>query len=176
MLPDPRPCAAGCETRVYNPYAMPHPDSPGVRVPPPLYYASGLAAGWLIGRLVPIPFELPASASNWIAAVLLIVAAALGALPISLFVRARTSFLPHRPANSLVIEGPYRFTRNPMYVGMGFLYAGLATLFQWWWALILLPAVLWAIDRIVISREEAYLRRRFGSDYERYCTRVRRWL
>lgn len=155
---------------------MARPDSPGVRLPPPLYYVAGLAVGWLIGRLVPIPFEVPAAASNWIAAVLLIVAVALGAIPISLFLRSKTTILPHRPVNTLVIEGPYRFTRNPMYVGMGFLYAGIATWFHWWWALILLPVVLWAIDRIVISREEAYLRRRFGSDYDRYCAQVRRWL
>lgn len=80
------------------------------------------------------------------------------------------------PSSAIVTGGIYRFTRNPMYVGMTFIALGLGTLMASVGALIMiLPAVL-AIDRFVIAKEEAYLQRRFGSDYEAYCRTVRRWL
>jgi protein-S-isoprenylcysteine O-methyltransferase Ste14 len=95
---------------------------------------------------------------------------------VSLFSRARTHLIPNRPANSLVIAGPYRFTRNPMYVALTVAYLGVCVLMQSLWALVLLPLVLATISRKVIAPEEAYLERRFGGEYGEYKTRVRRWL
>jgi protein-S-isoprenylcysteine O-methyltransferase Ste14 len=141
-----------------------------------LYFAASLTAGWVIGRYVPIPLTLPDLAGRWIAAALLLMAAALAAIPTSMFLRARTTVFPHRPANKLVIQGPYRFTRNPMYVGMACLYSGVSILLEWWWALILLPGVLFLLQRNVIYREEAYLHRRFGAEYDHYREGVRRWI
>jgi protein-S-isoprenylcysteine O-methyltransferase Ste14 len=92
------------------------------------------------------------------------------------FRRARTSMVPVKPSTALVTSGPYRLTRNPMYVGMAFLYVGFAFAFGVIWALALLPAVLVIVDRLVIAREEAYLERKFGQDYRDYQARVRRWL
>jgi protein-S-isoprenylcysteine O-methyltransferase Ste14 len=80
------------------------------------------------------------------------------------------------PTIALVTSGPYRLTRNPMYVGMAFLYGAFALAFGVIWALITLPLVLIAVDRLVIAREEPYLEARFGEQYREYTRRVRRWL
>ncbi len=80
------------------------------------------------------------------------------------------------PSSALVTSGPYRFTRNPMYLGMASLYAGIALAFGLLWSLALLLVVLVVIDRGVIAREERYLERRFGDEYRLYKQQVRRWL
>ena len=94
----------------------------------------------------------------------------------SLFFRARTHLIPNRPANALVMAGPYRFTRNPMYVSLTAVYLGVCVLMLSLWALLLLPLVLMVIYTKVIAPEEAYLERRFGGEYAHYRKRVRRWL
>jgi len=101
---------------------------------------------------------------------------ALAASAIVLFRRAGTSPVPIQPTTALVAQGPYRFTRNPMYVGLAALYAGIALLVNSLWPLVLLPVVLIAIRWWVIAREEAYLERKFGDAYRAYTRRVRRWL
>jgi protein-S-isoprenylcysteine O-methyltransferase Ste14 len=92
------------------------------------------------------------------------------------FARAHTAIIPHKPASSLVDTGPYRFTRNPMYTGMTLLYLGIAVHLNWGWAFLLLPAVLFLLHRFVISREERYLSEAFGSAYDEYRARVKRWV
>lgn len=76
----------------------------------------------------------------------------------------------------MVISGPYRFIRNPQYLGIAFLYIALAFAFGVTWALAFLPVVLLIVDRFVIAREESYLEGRFGAAYREYKARVRRWL
>jgi protein-S-isoprenylcysteine O-methyltransferase Ste14 len=80
------------------------------------------------------------------------------------------------PTTALVTSGPYRFTRNPMYLGMSFLYIAFAFAFGVIWALAFLPAVIVMVDRFVIAREEPYLEQKFGQSYRAYKARVRRWL
>jgi protein-S-isoprenylcysteine O-methyltransferase Ste14 len=75
-----------------------------------------------------------------------------------------------------VIAGPYQFTRNPMYVGLLLLAAGMGLWMNTWWVFALLMPTLLIIDRYVIAREEQYLERRFGCEYDAYKQRVRRWL
>ncbi|HEV8673882.1 MAG TPA: isoprenylcysteine carboxylmethyltransferase family protein [Methylomirabilota bacterium] len=90
--------------------------------------------------------------------------------------RAGTSVNPARPTTALVTWGPYRVTRNPLYVGLTMLYLGLTAWFNALWPLLLLPIVLVVMQRGVIVREERYLERKFGEEYRRYKARVRRWL
>ena len=92
------------------------------------------------------------------------------------FSRADTSMVPMNPTTALVTSGPYRVTRNPMYLGMCFLYIAFAFAFGVIWALLFLPAVIAIVDRFVIAREEPYLEQRFGEAYRDYKARVRRWL
>ena len=89
---------------------------------------------------------------------------------------AGTSPMPHSPAKQLVIRGPYRFTRNPMYVGMTIAYLGGVATANSVWPLVALPLVLAGIYAFVIRREERYLEAEFGDAYRDYCRRVRRWL
>ena len=150
-------------------------DSAGVKVPPPLIYMLGLLAGVGIEQLVTTP-DLPgpvalAAAGAGIAASIYLDGGALRN-----FLRAGTAAEPWKPSTKLVTTGPYRFTRNPMYVGMACLYLGASLAFGYLWSAALLPVVLVIVDRGVIAREERYLQRRFGKPYRDYCTRVRRWL
>jgi len=94
----------------------------------------------------------------------------------ALFALRRTTILPDGRPSALVLRGPYRFTRNPMYVSLVLSYVGLAGYLVVPWALVLLPLPLLALQRVLIPFEEARLRREFGSAYEHYCARVRRWL
>ena len=90
--------------------------------------------------------------------------------------RADTPISPEEPVSSLVTDGPFRYTRNPGYLGIAMTYAGLASLANALWAILLLPATLFVIQRGVIEREERYLERKFGEEYLRYKARVRRWI
>lgn len=150
-------------------------DAPGIPIPPPLYYV----AGFLIG----VVLELAIGVDGFPTAVA-IVGGALGvtiwlALDGAAMIRFRaagTSMVPDAPTTALVCSGPYRLTRNPMYVGMAALYAGLALATGVVLALALLPVVLVAVDRLVIAREERFLIRHFGDEYRAYQSRVRRWI
>lgn len=93
-----------------------------------------------------------------------------------LFRQLGTNVPPSQPTTLIATTGPYRWTRNPMYLGMALVYAGLAIGFDGPIALALLPLVLIAIQTQVIAREERYLEAKFGDDYRRYKAGVRRWL
>ena len=154
----------------------PGPDrGPGVRVPPPLIYIGAFALGALGERLAPSPDPSPplriAAAAGGSAALL-----ALDTNATIRFWRRGTTFNPARPATALVTDGPYRFTRNPMYLGMACAYAGAAVGSGRLWALATLPVAGAAVDRLVIPREERHLAETFGAEYASYRTRVRRWL
>jgi protein-S-isoprenylcysteine O-methyltransferase Ste14 len=92
------------------------------------------------------------------------------------FRRARTHIEPWKPASALVTTGVYARTRNPAYIGMALIFAGIALAADVPWALVVLPVVLLVIDRYVIAREERYLARHFGAEYDAYRSRVRRWV
>jgi len=151
------------------------PDNAGVRVPPPLIYLSAVIGGVLLDRRwrLAIGADPARGALAWL---LLAASALLTASSFRLFRRQRTSVIPVRPATALVIEGPYTFTRNPMYVGMALLTTSVALFLDTWWLLLLLVPVLVIVRRFVIAREERYLHRRFGAEYDAYARRVRRWI
>ena len=92
------------------------------------------------------------------------------------FGRKGTSVEPWKPTTAIVTTGPYRFTRNPAYLGMALISVGIALLADAPWALVPLPLVLVVIDRGVIAREERYLERKFGREYLDYKARARRWI
>lgn len=152
-----------------------HDKGPGVRVPPPFIYLAGFLVGWLLQ----LAFALPSldGPLDLILGLALIVAGSALAFPSArLFFRAGTNLAPHRPTTALVFDGPYRFTRNPIYVGFALIYAGAAIWSGITWALIVLPAVLFVVATSVIAREERYLESTFGDEYLNYKSRVRRWL
>lgn len=149
-------------------------DTPGVIAPPPLIYLVPLGLGLLLHRwrpvgLLPERLALPVGV-----AVLLLGLVTLPAL--RQFIRAGTRPEPWQPATALVTDGPYRFSRNPMYLGFTFIYLGVACWVNTAWPVALLPLVLLVMQYGVILREEAYLERKFGEEYRAFRRRVRRWL
>ena len=150
-------------------------DSPGVHIPPPFFYVAAIGAGVLLRRAVPLAIGGGAArvVAAWVFVALFVV---LLLWSFAWFARQKTTVIPNKPANALVLDGPFRFTRNPLYLAMALLTIGAGLWLNTWWVLILLAPAMLAIDRLVIAREEAYLRRRFGAEYEAYTARVRRWL
>lgn len=149
----------------------------GVHFPPPLIYAIGLGAGWLVDRHW--RWAISGHPAGWrtiTAAAFIVTWFLLMITAVMTFRRARTSIIPNRPVSAFVETGPYRFTRNPMYLSMTMLYIGLALTLDSWWPFVLLPVVFVIIDRAVIAREERYLRSAFPIEYPAYCARVRRWM
>lgn len=149
-------------------------DSPRVLVPPPVLVLVTLIAGLALDDRY---HGFPAIGVSSVPSFLLAAAGiALTGNGLGLFKRSGTSPEPWKPASKLVTSGVYAWTRNPMYLGLLLVYAGLAGLFRSPSAgLLFLPLAL-IFDRVIIRREEDYLSRHFGPDYQRYKRRVRRWL
>lgn len=151
---------------------------PGVRFPPPFLFVGGLVASWLLHRW--LPFEIdgqgPGVVQTAIGSALIVAGLGLMLAGIVTLVRARTTIIPHRPARALIRNGPYRFTRNPMYLGLTTAYLGLAAVLNAAWPIVLLPLVLAVLVRLVVAREERYLGEAFGDEYAEYRRRVPRFL
>lgn len=149
-------------------------DSAGIRIPPPLIVLGMLLLGAAYdGRLT--QWDAPSwpalvTGTTLIAAGLVIMISA-----VRRFGHAGTPKEPWLPSTALVTEGIYRRTRNPMYGGLLLIYSGLAMFIQSPAAAVLLIPLVLIFDRLIIPREEAFLRRRFGSAYEDYRSRVGRW-
>ena len=148
---------------------------PGVIAPPPLIYAGALATGLLAKALFPASF-LPRPVARALGWPLIGGGLLLGLLGSRALRGAGTNINPTKPTTALVTEGPYRFTRNPLYLSLTLVYGGISTLANTLWAALLLPFVLVVMRRGVIDREERYLERKFGEEYLRYKAQVRRWV
>ena len=156
---------------------MPEPemDAPQVLVFPPLVVVGtlllGLAAHWLWPRH---PF--PAGGARIAGIVLVILGAALMTWGARTMRSAGTNIDPREPALAIVTGGPFRWSRNPLYVALVFVYTGTALVVDALWPLVLLPILIAVLEWGVIRREERYLARKFGAPYEAYRARVRRWI
>lgn len=152
------------------------PDNPGVRIPPPLIFLAVFLAGQLLQRLFDMHLPMREDSANAAGVAVGLCGALIALKPFIDFARIGTGIVPIRPATKLVVSGLYRFTRNPMYVGLSLIYAGVSLTFDAPGSLLLLPVAIAIVDRYVIPREEAYLERRFGSEYAAYKQQVRRWV
>lgn len=150
----------------------------GVIARPPRLFLAALLIGFALDRLRRLPFPLPGiELVHWIIGGPLILAGlALAAVGIRNFSRAGTPVRTITPTRALVTTGIHRWTRNPIYLGMFLVYAGIGVAAQSPWTLILTLPLAITIRYGVIAREEAYLKRRFGDAYRDYEARVRRWL
>jgi protein-S-isoprenylcysteine O-methyltransferase Ste14 len=150
-------------------------DHSGVFVPPPLIYVFFFVIGMFLPRVWSIGILSP-PIGHVVGSVFIVAGIALIAWSAQTFRLAKTSVIPVRPTTAVVTYGPYRFTRNPMYVALSLLYLGAAFWLNLVWPLLLLPVVLLVVDSYVIAREEKYLERKFGGEYLQYKSRVRRWI
>src|ERR1700730_12010838 len=149
----------------------PNPGSPNVKIIPPLVYLAGLVIGFLANIWMPI--TVVSYLVTWaVGGILIICGAVLTGSALFKFKDVGTTVRPDRAASTLVIAGPYKLTRNPMYLGLAFVYLGIAIAGQSVWALILLPVVLLVVQRGAIEPEEAFLEKRFDAEYISYKENV----
>jgi protein-S-isoprenylcysteine O-methyltransferase Ste14 len=156
--------------------STPTGSGPGAPVPPTLIFVAGFAFGVWLDHAAPIgegPLHPMAGAAGG-----LLVAAGLVLFfwGLATFARQRTGIMLQQAATQIVAAGPYRWSRNPMYVAFTMVYVGLAVVCALVWPLLVLPVVLLVLSALVVAREERYMRATFGAGYADYCERVRRWL
>lgn len=150
-------------------------DRPGVIAPPPVIYAVFFGLGYLLERQFPLGLL---SGASWslIGKGLVGIALLIAASGILTMKRAKTHIDVYKPATTIVSSGPFRFSRNPLYLSLTILYLGASLTKLWLWPLLTLPLALLVMHTGVISREEKYLADKFGDEYLQYKARVRRWL
>ena len=151
-------------------------DTAQVITRPPLAWGLAVIGGLALNWLVPLPFLPVTLPAGWLGAMVFVLALALFAWAIVTITGAGSNVPTNRPTTTIVESGPYRFTRNPIYLGMFLGLIGLAIAFDNLWLLMLLVPFALIIRYKVVAREEAYLERTFGDVYRGYRSRVRRWL
>jgi protein-S-isoprenylcysteine O-methyltransferase Ste14 len=151
-------------------------DTSNVIVRPPIAWALAVLAGLVLNWLMPLPFLPAAASAGWLGTIVFALALALFAWAISAMTRAGSNVPTRLPTTTIVETGPYRLTRNPIYLGMVLGLIGLAIAFNSLWLLVTLVPFALVIRYGVIAREEAYLERKFGEVYLTYKSHVRRWL
>jgi len=152
-----------------------HKDTAGVVARPPIIYLAALAVGLLAHRVRPVRF-LPRTLRRILGWPLVGVGSFLALWSVQTLSQAGVNADPHQPTSTIVVEGPYRWTRNPIYLGFTLIYLGITALINSLWSLLLLPGTLLVMQRGVINREERYLEHKFGNTYRMYQARVPRWL
>jgi len=157
--------------------SAPQNDTAGVIAPPPFIFAIFLFAGWAIDQALGTP-QIGAGAmwQKILAVTLILAGLGLEMWAGGLFHKAGTNAIPYKPTTALVTDGPFRFSRNPMYVGFALTYLGLAFGLNTPVGVGLLLPCLVFMTWGVVMREERYLEAKFGQAYLDYKKRVRRWL
>lgn len=151
------------------------PDNAGVKILPPYIYLGFFALTLLMEVF------LGANLFRWgaqltIGTLLLSLGCGLVSWCFFLFTNKGTNLPPTQPALVLITDGPYRISRNPIYLGMSCIYLGATILFDLAWGMLLFVPLIYIIRKYVIAREEKYLMRKFRGDYAEYCATTRRWL
>jgi protein-S-isoprenylcysteine O-methyltransferase Ste14 len=149
-------------------------DNAGVIAPPPAIYGGAVVLGLLAQKMKPLPLA-PRSLARQLGALLALGSILLGVWAARTMRQAGTPLEPWEPSTALVTDGPYRFSRNPIYLAMTLLGAGIALLTNAVWVLAAVLGATGVVEKGVIEREERYLTRRFGERYDEYRERVGRW-
>jgi protein-S-isoprenylcysteine O-methyltransferase Ste14 len=147
-------------------------------LPPDAFAAAAIALALLLEWVVPLavlPPGSPFGVVSWVGLAVTLAGFGLEALAARELGRAGTSTRAGDEARVLVTSGPFSRSRNPFYIGLLLVLAGVVVAFSLDWGLVTVPLVAVALDRIVIPREEAMLRERFAG-FEGYAGRVRRWV
>jgi protein-S-isoprenylcysteine O-methyltransferase Ste14 len=148
------------------------------RIPPPLLFV----VCFLLGLRIDGSYRFPLTSATWdwarsfAGSALAVLGAAMALSAIALFARRRTTIVPFQKASSLVTSGPFRLSRNPMYVASFCVYVGVSVVVNSFWPLVLLALPIAFLRGIVIPLEERHMGEVFGREYRDYAARVRRWL
>ena len=154
---------------------QPLTDNAGVLAPAPIIYGSAILIGLAAEFALPIA-HLPRPGSLWFGAGIIVTAIAIVLSAVKALARAKTAFDARKSTSAVVTDGAFRHTRNPTYLSLTLLQIGVASLLQSSWILLMvIPAVL-ATHWGVVLREERYHEAKFGDDYRRYKSSVRRWV
>ena len=154
------------------------PDNSGVRIFPPGIYLACLLVGFAVQWVRPAPIGL----GDWpqglklVGGVVILLGLGLMGSALVAFRKAGTAVNPTRPTSAITRDGPYRLTRNPMYLGFALVHGGIALWADALWPLLTLPLAMWMVQVAVIDKEERYLAEKFGDDYLSYKVAVRRWI
>jgi protein-S-isoprenylcysteine O-methyltransferase Ste14 len=154
-------------------------DAAAVRVFPPAVPLLTILIGVGLQRFWPLGTRamLPTPVNYWVGGAIVVVAIlVLGWRSVARIRRTGQSENPWKPTTEIVTDGPFRFTRNPMYLQMVVVCIGFAIILSNPWILLLTPACVWVLHTFAILPEEAYLEAKFGEEYLSYKRRVRRWV
>ena len=150
-------------------------DHPGVIARPPLLYAAAFVVVLVLRWLRPMPIVGHAIAL-WLGVALVVLGVGILMWGRRALHAAATNVDPVLPATAIVTSGPFRFSRNPLYMALTLLYGGLTVAVNTWWGIVVLVPLVITMHRGVVRREERYLERKFGETYRRYRSQVRRYL
>lgn len=151
------------------------PHGPGIRLHPPIIYAISILVGIGLSNAYPLAMPLEIHGHLY-GAIFLSLVCVLAGFSLLEFWRADTDARPDKPDSALITTGPFRYTRNPLYIGLTLIQITVATWYNNGWVLAMtIPSVI-VITQYAIKREERYLEKMFGQDYIDYRQRVRRWL
>ena len=151
-------------------------DKPGVAAPPPLLYGGAFVLVLVFRWFWPMPIFSHAPDALWPGLALIVLAVGIAAWGIRTMQAAGTNVNPALPTTAIVTSGPFRYSRNPLYLALTLLYLGLTLAFNTWWGIVVLVPVLIIMHRGVVLREERYLEQKFGETYRQYRSKVRRYL
>ena len=150
-------------------------DHADVKIHPPILTLLHLIAAWLLNWLIPLPITFPQILKT-IGIIMVLAGLAFAFMAIRQFSAAHTTLDPHGSVKAIVMNGPYRFSRNPIYLGFICTLMGLPLALGTYWGIICSPVLILLMNTLVIQHEEAYLENKFKDQYAAYKSRVRRWV
>jgi protein-S-isoprenylcysteine O-methyltransferase Ste14 len=150
-------------------------DNPGVVARPPLLYGAALLVALVLRWSWPMPLFGPGVA-RWPGLALVVLGVGIAIWGGRTMLAARTNVDPSLPATAIVVSGPFRFSRNPLYLALTLVYVGLTLALNSWWGIVVLVPLLIVMHLGVVLREERYLEHKFGEVYRQYRSKVRRYL
>jgi protein-S-isoprenylcysteine O-methyltransferase Ste14 len=150
-------------------------DHPNIKFPPPLIFLIFLILGIGLNSFFPLPL-FQGFLKIVLGLIFSFLAIIIGAYSFWLFKKNKTEVFPWKPTSKIIKTGPYKYSRNPMYLSIVFLGIGLSFFLSNAWILGMMIPFLITIDRLVVRKEEEYLLKKFGSEYQDYLTKVRRWI
>ena len=151
--------------------------SPGVYIPPPLFYVLTFLIAIFLQKRIPLPEGFfQTSVARILGYFFILMSLYFLWRSLRQFFLTRNTVITVKPATSLQTTGVYAITRNPMYLGLVILYIGIALLIGNWWNFLLLIILTIFLQEYLIKREERYLMDAFGAAFEAYCSKTRRWI